>query len=222
MEPAPLTLSSFFANLFAFFGLSGDATVSSVGHLATTLWLWIIVLGYLASAAGLVVLVWALMRLFDLRKREEEFYTTPLTAPERAHGGSPRWQHIEALVAGRSPSEWREAIIEADIMLDDSLARRGYTGAGVGEKLMQVERTDLATLNDAWEAHKVRNQIAHEGSAFDISETLASRTIARRHLILGQRGTLRVMSKVIFADNLEVLRLMPSESVSLIYIDPPF
>jgi len=30
------------------------------------------------------------------------------------------------------------------------------------------------------------------------------------------------MSKVIFADNLEVLRLMPSESVSLIYIDPPF
>ena len=178
MEPAPLTLSSFFANLFAFFGLSGDATVSSVGHLATTLWLWIIVLGYLASAAGLVVLVWALMRLFDLRKREEEFYTTPLTAPERAHGGSPRWQHIEALVAGRSPSEWREAIIEADIMLDDSLARRGYTGAGVGEKLMQVERTDLATLNDAWEAHKVRNQIAHEGSSFELTADFARRTVA--------------------------------------------
>ncbi len=30
------------------------------------------------------------------------------------------------------------------------------------------------------------------------------------------------MNKVIFADNLEALRMMPSESVSLIYIDPPF
>ena len=30
------------------------------------------------------------------------------------------------------------------------------------------------------------------------------------------------MNKVIFADNLEVLRAMPAESVSLIYIDPPF
>lgn len=30
------------------------------------------------------------------------------------------------------------------------------------------------------------------------------------------------MNKIIFADNLEVLRAMPEESVSLIYIDPPF
>jgi site-specific DNA-methyltransferase (adenine-specific) len=30
------------------------------------------------------------------------------------------------------------------------------------------------------------------------------------------------MNKVIFADNLEVLRAMPAESISLIYIDPPF
>ena len=75
-------------------------------------------------------------------------------------------------------------------MLDDSLARRGYTGAGVGEKLMQVERTDLATLNDAWEAHKVRNQIAHEGSAFDISETLASRTIARYQAVFRELGAI--------------------------------
>jgi site-specific DNA-methyltransferase (adenine-specific) len=30
------------------------------------------------------------------------------------------------------------------------------------------------------------------------------------------------MNRVIFADNLDVLRAMPSESVSLIYIDPPF
>lgn len=31
-----------------------------------------------------------------------------------------------------------------------------------------------------------------------------------------------IMNRIIFADNLEVLRAMPAESVSLIYIDPPF
>ncbi|MEK7515888.1 MAG: hypothetical protein AAB555_03145, partial [Patescibacteria group bacterium] len=69
--------------------------------------------------------------------------------------------------------------IEADIMLEDVLARNGYVGDGVGEKLKAVELSDLNTLNDAWEAHKVRNQIAHEGSAFNLSEDLALRTISR-------------------------------------------
>ncbi len=178
MQSTPLTLSSFLANFFAFFGLSGGGTVSSLGHLAATVWLAVIILGYLASLAGLVVIVWALMRLFDLRKREDEFYGALLVAPESAQAVSPRWQRIEALAAGTNPSEWREAIVEADIMLDDILSRQGYTGAGVGEKLMQVERADFATLADAWEAHKVRNQVVHEGAASGISETLAGRTIA--------------------------------------------
>ena len=64
-------------------------------------------------------------------------------------------------------------------MLDDMLTKQGYDGEGVGEKLKSVESSDFNTLNEAWEAHKVRNQIAHQGSAFDLSDTLARRTIAQ-------------------------------------------
>jgi hypothetical protein len=59
------------------------------------------------------------------------------------------------------------------------LTRQGYIGDGVGEKLKSIEPSEFGTLADAWEAHKVRNQIAHEGSAFNLSESLAHRTIAR-------------------------------------------
>ena len=190
MQLEPITLASFFENLFAFFGLSGPETVSSLESLAAALWLWVIVIGYLLSFAGLVLIVWSLMRIFDLRAREQEYYETLLVAPESVQGGHPRWQHIEGLARGASPSEWREAIIEADIMLDEALVRRGYTGEGVGEKLMQVTRSDLASVNDAWEAHKVRNQIAHEGSAFAISETLAGRTIARYQAVFRELGAI--------------------------------
>ncbi len=143
------------------------------------IWLWIIVIGYILSVVGLFVIVYATVKLFELRKREETFYSTLITPPEAAGGINPRWQHIESLAEGASASEWREAIIEADIMLDDALARHGYVGDGVGEKLKAAEPENFETLQDAWEAHKVRNQIAHEGSAFNLSEELAHRTIAR-------------------------------------------
>ncbi len=142
------------------------------------LWLWIIFIGYALSIIGLFVIVYTTVRLFELRKREEEFYNTLIESPGEKGGMHPRWEHIESLLEGNSPSEWREAIIEADIMLDDVLAKRGYVGNGVGEKLKTADKKSFETLQNAWEGHKVRNLIAHQGSTFDLSETLAGRTIA--------------------------------------------
>lgn len=154
--------------------LNYDAFAAFIAHV----WLWFIIIGYALSVFGLFVIVYCTIRLFELRKREEEFYSTPLLAPEGKVGMHPRWEHIQSLVEGNSPSEWREAIIEADIMLDDVLAKEGYVGDGVGEKLKSADSTELKTLQNAWEAHKVRNQIAHQGSTYDLSDTVAQRTIA--------------------------------------------
>jgi len=49
----------------------------------------------------------------------------------------------------------------------------GYVGEGVAEKLKQVEKADFSTLQNAWEGHKLRNRIAHEGSNFHLSRTEA-------------------------------------------------
>lgn len=147
--------------------------------LLAQIWLWIIVIGYAFALIALVMIIYTTVRLFDLRKREEEHYSTLLIAPEEEGGMNPRWRHIESLRDSDKPNDWRTAIIEADIMLDDMLTKQGYVGDGIGEKLKNVESSDFMTLNDAWEAHKVRNQIAHEGTAFDLSETLARRTLAR-------------------------------------------
>jgi hypothetical protein len=156
----------------------GSAGITGLSAWFAHLWLWIIAIGYILAVFGLFVIVYCTVRLFELRKREEEFYSTLIVPPEAAGGMHPRWEHIQTLVEGNSPSEWRTAIIEADIMLDDVLAKGGYVGDGVGEKLKSIEEEELATLQNAWEAHKVRNQIAHQGSTFDLSETLARRTIA--------------------------------------------
>ncbi len=142
------------------------------------IWVWIVWVGYTLSLIGLFFVVYTTVRLFQLRQREEEFYSALIEEPGKK-GVPPRWQRIQALANGTNASEWREAIIEADIMLDDLLTKRGYMGEGVGEKLKGVESREFSTLQEAWEAHKVRNQIAHEGSAFVISEAIARRTVAR-------------------------------------------
>lgn len=141
------------------------------------IWLWIIFIGYALSVVALFIIVYCTVRLFELRKREKEYYTTLLVTPETGEG-HPRWKHIKSLASGKSPSEWREAIIEADILLDELLTERGYEGENIAEKLESADRGNLGTLFDAWEAHKVRNQIAHEGSTFQLSEELVRRTIA--------------------------------------------
>lgn len=155
----------------------GSIGFDSLSAWLAHLWLWIVFIGYAFAVIGLFIIIYCTVRLFELRKREEEFYRT-LIVPEGRGDMHPRWEHIQSLLEGNSPSEWREAIIEADIMLDDVLAKHGYVGDGVGEKLKSASKEKFATLQNAWEAHKVRNLIAHQGSTFDLSETIAGRTIA--------------------------------------------
>ena len=79
-----------------------------------------------------------------------------------------RWQKVLSYAASDDHELWRLAIIEADVMLDEMLAQMGYTQDSLGGKLRSVERADFYTIDEAWEAHKVRNTIAHEGSGYDL------------------------------------------------------
>lgn len=84
---------------------------------------------------------------------EGQFYSTP----QGKH-----WERVQKLFVSESPSDWKIAILEADIMLDDMVRRMGYAGDTLGECLKQIERSDFTTLDLAWEAHNFRNKIAHE------------------------------------------------------------
>jgi hypothetical protein len=183
-----MTVDSSQANVEFFFRLLydcirgacyGDTNLSWLPVLLAKIWLWIVYVGYAVSVLAIFLIVYITVRIFELRKREEEYYGTLILAPEAEQDGHPRWAHIKSLVEGSNPSEWKEAIIEADILLEEVLTNAGYDGKGVGEKLANANTLTFRTLEDAWEAHKVRNQIAHEGSSYQLTETVVRRTMAR-------------------------------------------
>jgi hypothetical protein len=189
METQQLNIEYFFRLLYAIIsGTTGELNLTTLQIFFAKAWLAIMVVGYGSSLIAFAILIYASMRLFELRKREEEYYSTLIAAPETAANENPRWKHIQMLMEGVKSSEWREAITEADIMLDDVLMRKGYEGENLGERLKSMDRSMLASLDDAWEAHKVRNKIAHEGSAFDLSQTVAQRTIAMYENVFRELG----------------------------------
>lgn len=87
-----------------------------------------------------------------------------------------KWLEVERLVSSDNESDWKLAVIEADKMLDELLVVLGYKGDSLGDRLLSVEKGDVLTLDEAWEAHKYRNKIAHE-SAMQVSEREAKRII---------------------------------------------
>ncbi len=97
---------------------------------------------------------------------------------KQASAENKKWQKVLEHVASPNPSDWRLSILEADILLGDLLTKMGYKGEGIGEQLKSVEKSDFHTLDEAWEAHKVRNKVAHDGSDFPLNQREAQRVIA--------------------------------------------
>jgi hypothetical protein len=53
------------------------------------------------------------------------------------------------------------AVFEADKLLDHALKNRGFGGDTMGERLKSANRAFMNT-NAVWDAHKLRNRLAHE------------------------------------------------------------
>lgn len=79
-----------------------------------------------------------------------------------------RWGQIDELVSLGGPAHLKQAIVEADKLLDRVLASHGFTGS-LADKLRAGERRMSKQCYDAaWQAHKLRNRIVHdEGEMFD-------------------------------------------------------
>lgn len=89
-------------------------------------------------------------------------------AKESASGGAltSKWEEIMRHAESPKEAEWKFAIIEADNLVDDILKSSGYLGDSMGERLMNIEKGQLVTLEGLWEAHKIRNKLAHDSNYF--------------------------------------------------------
>ncbi len=74
------------------------------------------------------------------------------------------WQKLFDKIQIEDESSFKMAIIEADQILDSLLIKKGFKGADMGERLKQVTANQIPNLDAVWQAHKLRNRIAHESN----------------------------------------------------------
>jgi hypothetical protein len=88
-----------------------------------------------------------------------------------------KWKLVEEHINSDDQNKWKLAILESDIILAEMLDKLSLPGESIGEKLKAVEASDFDTIEQAWEAHKIRNAIAHQGSEFLLNQREAKRVI---------------------------------------------
>lgn len=141
-------------------------------------WFWTRIISLLVTLVLLGMLVWLVWKLIRFRWEEHLALREMLQV---AKAEKPRvneeWQRVLDHMASTNPNEWKLGIIAADNLLDSLVKTMQLPGESLGERLKNVEPSDFGTLNEAWEAHKVRNRIAHE-SNYSPSEVEARRAIA--------------------------------------------
>lgn len=141
---------------------------------------WIVTLFTLGFIIFTIWMIYVRIRIFEIDEQLDGAYKGHFIKPEhKADRVNMRWQTILGHFNSTNPNDWRAAIIDADAMLDEVITSLGYTGEGLGAKLTSIRLNDFPTLQSAWEGHKMRNIIAHEGASYNLTER--QKEITRRH-----------------------------------------
>ncbi len=118
----------------------------------------------------------------EFHKRDAKYHTHDDSHGEDTHAEQEgpknvRWEEVRRLGSSANESDWRRAIMEADIILGNMLEAQGYRGQSIGDKLKDANPLQFTTLDLAWKAHKVRNDIAHAGEGYHLSERDTAATL---------------------------------------------
>ncbi len=176
-----------------FGGETGASLVNGNGvfHVLNIIWSVYVFLAFSLSILMLVLYAyassrrWAFFAQADKELRDaEDMYDEIYRGIKKSSRLDDVLKHIDS----ENPNDWKLAIIEADIMLDDLLKQRGFSGNSLGERLKSISPTQLGSLSEAWEAHKVRNRIAHDGADFVLTKRMAEDAISRYRRVFNDLG----------------------------------
>ncbi|GEM_PF-513078 len=154
---------------------------------------------YFLAIFFITIISYCAIRLLEIRKKEHAHlhheiheYAHKKEQEEQAHSGAvsknEHWNRVLTYLLSESSSDWKLAVIEADTMLDHLMADLGFKGVSLGDRLKMASQDTFHGLSSAWEVHTIRNKIAHEGLAFELSKHEANRVIALYEQIFHHYG----------------------------------
>lgn len=148
----------------------------------------------------ITVIIYSIIRIFEVRKKQHEHMhheiaeyahhkaTSEKESRKKGSIKNERWKKVLDYLFSHNENDWKLAVIESDTMLFDLLTQLKFKGDTLGDKLKGADRDSFHYLTAAWEAHSVRNKIAHEGSSFYLPLKEAKRVVALYEQIFSEFG----------------------------------
>lgn len=99
-----------------------------------------------------------------------------------------RWLAIERDLDRSNEASYHMAIMNADKLVDQALKDRGFSGQTMGDRLKSANSV-LQHRDNIWNAHKLRNKIAHEADV-KISYDQSRRALAQFKQTLKDLGAI--------------------------------
>ncbi len=87
-----------------------------------------------------------------------------------------KWIQIRNKYDSGSVDNSKVAIIQADALVDMILKNAGLEGKHMADRLMNIDRSELRSLEDIWTSHKIRNNVVHT-DGFELSADLSDKAM---------------------------------------------
>lgn len=102
-----------------------------------------------------------------------------------------RWSDIQMTVGLGGATHFGAAVMSADKLVDHVLRQKGYPGDTMGERIKSA-REDMSPRNydGLWQAHKLRNTLAHEVTS-EVMSYQAKEALEQFSAALRDLGALR-------------------------------
>ena len=71
------------------------------------------------------------------------------------------WLAILKKLESDNSADWNVAVMQADSLVDKILQEMGLPGETMGDRMKTLDKSRFSSLDDLWEAHRIRNEIAH-------------------------------------------------------------
>jgi hypothetical protein len=150
---------------------------------------WVEALSVLITLGLLAAIVYYAIETGWYANRVDRFKHVILQSDMSKEHGQEAWHHIQEAFFKGSENDLKVSVMEADKLLNEALREAGVMGTHLGDRLKRATSGQVPNLNDLWQAHKLRNQIAHEPN-FKLKRDLAERALSIYQVALKNLGIL--------------------------------
>lgn len=174
---------------FRLSSLAGDS-VNPISSILSSIISFVTLISTVVSMVAIVIVIFSFVRIHELAAEESKKLGLTLSWENERTQKNERWKRVEEYMTSLNSSDWKVGILEADNILDEVVERMGYQGSTLGERMKKISATDFPYLEEAWEAHKIRNAVAHKGTDYALSRSDAEHIINIYYRIFSSLGYL--------------------------------